>query len=579
MASGGASWIGSLRHPRRRAVNRQTAILNAVLVSLGFVVLAPLTFLIANSFELARPGQPSVFGLDNWATALTEPGMREAIVNTVVRTLVATGISLPVGVLVAWLLGRTDIPGKNWLDLLFWVTFFIPVLPITLGWILLLDPEFGVVNRFLMTLFSLPSAPFNIYSFAGIVWVHLVTRTVATKIILLTPAFRNMDSSLEESSLVSGTGNLGTLARIVVPMMAPTILVVLIMSVIFSLESFEIEQVLGVPVNFHVYSTKIYQLIRREPAQYGAATVLGVMILLSTVPLILAQHHVSLRRHYTTITGRYQGRLVRLGAWRWPAFAIVLSMGFLFTAVPLALLMLGSTMRVFGYFELADPYTFRHWQTVLSDPTFRRSAQNSLVLGLSTAGVAVVICSLIAYAAVKTRYFARGLIDLLSWLPITIPGMIMGLGLLWIFLDIPPLRPVYGTMFVLIWATGLSSITVGVQLVKGHLLQLSSELEEISSVVGAPWLYTFRQVVLPLLVPVLVTVGLVAFISAVRNVAHVAPLITRGNQPLAIFQLNYLSDGQYEAAAVVGVMVVIATTGVAILGRVFGLYFGIQENR
>jgi iron(III) transport system permease protein len=143
-------------------------------------------------------------------------------------------------------------------------------------------------------------------------------------------------------------------------------------------------------------------------------------------------------------------------------------------------------------------------------------------------------------------------------------------------LNVPVVRPLYGTLAVLVWATALSSLTIGVQLVKSHLLQLSDELEECSRVAGGNWFYTFRKVVLPLVTPVLITVAIVAFISAVRNVAHVAILVTSGTLPLAMFQLNLMVDGRYEAASVVGVIVVLMTTGIAIVARAVGLRVGIH---
>ncbi|HEY7064144.1 MAG TPA: iron ABC transporter permease [Chloroflexota bacterium] len=576
--------MATLETTRLPAVERPTGLrlggssllCTAGLVLLAFVVLAPIVFLVVNSFQLARPGGAVAYGLQNWVVALTEPGMLEAVGNTFSRTAVSLGLAFPVAVFVAWLLARTDLPGKNWLDLLFWMTFFMPILPITLGWILLLDPEFGLLNQAIVNLLGIEKGPFNIYSFAGIVWVHLVTRTVVVMIILLVPAFRNMDSSFEEASRVSGVGYLGTMVRVFLPIMAPVLTVVLLMGVIYSIESFEIEQVLGPQFNFYVYSTKIYQLIIREPAQYGAATALSTLILLVMLPAILLQQRISRGRGYTTITGRYRAQAFPLGQWKWPAFGLVAAMAFVFTILPLCLLVLGSFMRLFGFFTLADPYTTRHWQAVLGDPNFLRSLQNSLIIGVSTALVVVILCSLIAYVVIKTRYAARGALDVLSWLPVTIPGVIMGLGLLWLFLNIPLVRPLYGTMAVLVWATALSSMTLGVQLVKSHLLQLSDELEECSRVAGGDWLYTFRRVVLPLVTPVLITVAIVAFISAVRNVAHVAILVTSSTRPLAMFQLNLMVDGQYEAAAVVGVIVVVLTTGVAILARAFGLRLGVR---
>ncbi len=576
MATIETTQLRSLARPRSMRPSVSSVACTVGLVLLAFVVLAPIVFLVVNSFQLARPGETAAYGLQNWVIAFTEPGMLEAVWNTLTRTLVSLVLAFPVAVFVAWLLARTDLPGKRWLDLLFWMTFFMPILPMTLGWILLLDPEFGLINQLVAHLLNLPKGPFNIYSFTGIVWVHLVTRTIVVQVILFTPAFRNMDSTFEEASRVSGVGYLGTMLRVFIPIMAPVLTVVLLMGVIHSIESFEIEQVLGPPFSFYVYSTKIYQLIVREPAQYGAATALSTLILVVMLPAILLQQRISHGRTYITISGRYRGQGVPLGRWRWTAFGLVMALGFVFTVLPFVLLVLGSFMRLFGFFSLAAPYTTRHWQTVLADPNFLRSLQNSLLLGFGTASVVMVLCALIAYIVVKTRYPGRGALDVLSWLPITIPGVIMGLGLLWLFLNIPFVRPLYGTIAVLIWATALSSLTLGVQLMKSHLLQLSDELEECSRVAGGDWLYTFRRVVLPLMTPVLITVAIVAFISAVRNVAHVAILVTANTRPLAMYQLNLMVDGQYEAAAVIGVIVVLLTTGVAVLARALGLRLGIH---
>ncbi len=566
---------GLVRLPPIR-LEAQTLLCTAVLGVVGFVLLYPLFLLILNSFQVVGPDQGTGYGLDHWVTAVTAPGMVPAMINTLKLTLTLQLISFPVAVFLAWLLARTDIPGKNWIDFPFWIAFFAPSLPIMLGWILLLDPDFGLLNQALKQLLSLESGLFNIYSFWGIIWIHLVTRSIAVKVILLTPFIRNMDASLEEASRVAGVSSLGTLVRIIVPVMAPAILVVTIMSIIHSLESFETEQVLGPPFHFYVYSTMIYRLVQIEPPQYGAATALAVMILVAVVPLILFQHKLSRSRRYTTVTGQFKTQRLALGAWKWPAFTLVLGMGLFLTLLPMFFLVLATVMRLFGFFNLPDPLTVEHWERVLSDPIFFHSLWNTLLLGSGTALLAVIGFPLIAYIAVRTRYRARQLLDLLSWLPIAIPGIILGLGFLWLFLDTPVFRPLYGSIFVLILATTLSSMTLGVQLVKSNLLQLGQDLEESSWVAGGSWFYTFRRIILPILLPVLVTVGTVAFISATRNIAGIALLVTSQNRPLAMLQLDYLVDGRYEAAAVVGVMVMLLTTGVSLVARLFGLKVGIR---
>ena len=563
-----------LRLPARLDV--QALLCTAVLGVVGFVLLYPLLLLILTSFQVVRPMQGSAYGLDNWAVALSEPGMLTAVLNTFKLTLVLQVVSFPVAIFVVWLLARTDIPGKNWIEFLFWIAFFAPSLPITLGWISLLDPDFGLINQAVKQVFSLENGPFNIYSFWGIVWVHLATKSIVVKVILLTPFLRNMDASLEEASRVAGVGPLRTLVRIVIPVMSPAIMVVMIMSIIHLLETFEIEQVLGLPSRFYVYSTMIYRLLQIEPPQYGAATALAVMILVAMVPLILLQQKMSRSRRYTTVTGQFKAQQFALGAWKWPAFAFVLGLGFFFTLLPVLFLGLATFMRLFGFFNLPDPWTLSHWSRVLTDPIFLRSLVNTLLLGAGTTVLAILCYPLIAYIAVRTRYWGRHILDFLSWLPIAIPGMILGLGFLGLFLDTPIFRPLYGTLFVLILASSISSMTLGVQLVKSNLLQLGQELEEASWVAGGSWLYTFRRIILPIQVPVLITVGMVAFIAAARNVAGIALLVTSQNRPLAMLQLDYMVDGRYEAAAVVGVIVMLLTSGVALFARLFGLKLGIR---
>jgi iron(III) transport system permease protein len=251
-------------------------------------------------------------------------------------------------------------------------------------------------------------------------------------------------------------------------------------------------------------------------------------------------------------------------------------MGLFFTALPVFFLALTTFMRLFGFFALPDPWTLEHWRRVLSDSIFLRSLGNTLVLGAATAVLAVLWYPAIAYVTVRTRYKGRHVLDFLSWLPVAIPGIILGLGFLWFFLGTPVFRPFYGTMVVLILATTITSMTLGVQLLKSNLLQLGDELEEASWVAGASWLHTFRRVILPIQAPVLVTVGTVAFIAAVRNVAGVALLVTSQNRPLAMLQLDYMVDGRYEAAAVVGMIVMLLTSGVALVARGLGHRTGIR---
>lgn len=540
------------------------------------LVVYPLGLILFNSFVVPSSGSAmgSGFTLENWKLAWSQPGMVQAIVNTFKVVFTTQLIVFPIGVLVTWLMTRTDLPCKRQMDFFLWLAFFLPTLPLLLGWIMLLDPTFGLINH-LFNMLGL-GRPFNIYSFWGIVFCHVVGRGVSATYIFLAPAFRNMDSSLEEASRVSGTSPFGTMFRVVVPIMTPAITVTLIILLIHALETFEVERVLGPSINFFVFSTKIYQLVNDTQPLFGAAMVLGISILFFMGPLILLQQYLNSRHSYVTVTSHFKANLLRLGPMRWPAFAVVFGSCMVLTVVPLIFVLIGTFMTLFGFFTIEKVWTLAHWAKIVDDPVLIGALWNTIKLAGGTASIGMGFYALLAYISVRTKYRARGLLDFLTWVPATIPGIILGLGMLWMFLSTPLFRPIYGTVFVLIIALLINSMTSGVQLIKSNMVQLGNELEEASAVAGGSWLYTFRRIIIPILAPVLLSVGTLTFISASRNVANIAMLATNENRPLAMLQLDYMVDGRYEVAAVLGVVVVLLTIGAAIIARMLGRRFGIH---
>src|SRR5262249_8754288 len=222
-----------------------------------FLVLYPVVLIVFYSFDASSLGEARGIGLTAWRRALSEPAMFGTIVNSIKLLVAIHAIAFPVAVIVAWVLARTDIPWRHGLEFMFWISYFLPALSVTLGWIMCLDPTYGLLNKLVMLLPFFETGPFNIYSFWGIVWAHLASHAIAVKVMLLTPTFRNMDASLEEASRIAGAGRLTTVVRIVVPAMLPALLAILLMAMIRAMQSFEIELVLGPSFNFYVYSTKV----------------------------------------------------------------------------------------------------------------------------------------------------------------------------------------------------------------------------------------------------------------------------------------------------------------------------------
>lgn len=553
--------------PGSSRLGRRVALVGVPLV-IGLAVGLPILLLIINSFNTARPGREAIYGLGNWITAFSDPGILSALWNSILLGGLRTLISLPIAMGLAWLITRSDMPFRGTVEALCWLGVFIPALPLTLGWILLLDPQFGIVNEIWQSLPFATGPLFNLYSYAGIIWVHLASSSIFYKVVLLAPAFRRMGAGLEESARMAGASQLTTLRRITIPVLAPAVLAVLVLSFVRSLEAFEVELLLGRPVGIFVYSTKIYDFVREEPPRFGSATALGSLFLLLLVVLAGWYQYYLRGRQFTTVTGQgFSTSPARLRGWRYPLAALCLSMFAIALLMPTVFLFLGSFMRRYGFFNLRDPYTTNHWTNVLSDPIFVSSVINSLIIATATGFLVVLVYSLVAYFIVRSGLPTAKAVDTFVWLPWALPGILMGLGLLWLFLSTPLRVLLYGTLGGIILALVINNSPLSTQLFKAAYVQISRELEESARVAGAGWLRTYWRIYLPLLAPTAITVWLLTFVSALRDISIPVLLYSAQSRPLSILLLEYSFTGELERGAAIGVMITLFVLPIMIFAR------------
>ena len=243
------------------------AIRSLLLGILLFFMAYPVGLIFIKSFTNNRPGQTTVWSLEGWIGAFSDPSLPVALGNTFYLALIRIIITTGLAIFFAWVVTRTDTPYRKSIELLLWLGFFMPFLPMTMGWILLLDPQYGLINQFFVKILNFSEAPFNVFSYGGIIWCHLAFST-SVRFLLLTPAFRAMDVALEEAALTAGSSRMGVLLGITVPILTPAILASTALGFIRSLESFEIELVLGIPAGIYVLPTKIYDFIHWEPPLY-----------------------------------------------------------------------------------------------------------------------------------------------------------------------------------------------------------------------------------------------------------------------------------------------------------------------
>ena len=375
----------------------------AIVLVVALFTLLPVAFVVVGSFNAAAPGSAWRWGLRAWEQLFASTRTLDAVGYSLLLTI-RVPIAVLIGFLVAWLLVRVQIPGKSFIEFSLWLSYFLPSLPVAIGWILLLHKDYGLVNRALMMLPFVKGPVFDIYSVSGILWVHLTLTTIPVMMILLAPALRQLDASLEQSAKVCGSGNLRTLRRILVPILAPALLTSLLAGFIRGLEAFEIEQLLGIPAGIYVYATRVYDLVTFEPPQFPQAMALSTLLLTFLFLLAFIYQLYSERTRYVTLSGRgVSFAPLRVGRWRYLASAACIGYIGLAIFLPLGLLLLASFMRLFGFFSIAEPLTLKQWGRVLGDPAFLLALRNSVVLALSVSTIGLLLYGLIAYAIARSR--------------------------------------------------------------------------------------------------------------------------------------------------------------------------------
>jgi iron(III) transport system permease protein len=337
------------------------------------------------------------------------------------------------------------------------------------------------------------------------------------------------------------------------------------------MDAFEVPVLLGLPAKVLVFSNRIYAAIQFDyPVNYGLATSLGVTFFVLVIVLIIIQNRVLGGRGYAIVSGKgYKPQIVKLGRMRYVAFALCVLYIFVSTVLPLSQVLVGSFLRVFGL-PRWDLFTWNNYIALLSDVTLWRSLTNTfLVCGLA-AVLSVLLCTLVAYVIVRTRYVGRRALDTITWLPWATPGIVAGLGMLWAYISLPV--RLYGTLVLLVIVLVTTGLPLGVRLMSGVMLQLGNELEESSRVHGASWEYTFRSVVLPLLKPALAGAFLLLFVGFSRAVSTTILFIGPGTELLATTLFSYSQTGKYELVSALAIVLMLINLVCLVIARRLGAF-------
>jgi iron(III) transport system permease protein len=551
------------RHPAQRHLSRWgfAWLLTGVL---AFFILYPLAMLLWSSIH---PESGGGITLASYQKVFSSAETYQLIWTTVWLAVVRTAISAVIGIFLAWVVTRTDTPWRGGIEILVWIGFFTPPLPILVSWVLLAG-RVGILNNLLSNLPFVHGPVFDVYSYAGIIWVSSL-REAALIFLLTAPAFRAMDASLEEAARMCGAKRLRALMSVTLPAVMPALLGATFYAFILTVESFEPEIFLGTPARIYVLSTKIYMYAEEFPQDMASATALSTMILLVVTALIMLQIWILSGRSFVTVTGRgFSAQVGRLGRWRWVTFSLCMLYFFLATVLPLAVLLAGSFMRGWGIWSWSG-LTLDHWKSFLADPRLTTAITNTVVMGLTVGLVGTLLCALIGYLIIRTRFAGRPALEFMTWAPRTAPAVVLAVAFTWAFVGgTPILHPLLGTIWMLALILIVNGIPIGSRSVNGALYQISTELEQAARVSGANWFTTARYVLMPLLAPALTTAFVLLFLLAIRNLVLVVFFYTPDSRVLSTVLWESWTGRALERGLVAGVIMM----GISSLALAAGLW-------
>lgn len=525
-----------------------------LLILLSVLVIMPLGMLLIGSFRDAPPGaENGGWTVDGWRSAYTDVRTYTTLGSTLLVTLASVALATPVALFLAWVVTRTDTPGRRLLEPLLIAPLFVPGVLVALSWTVLGSPRTGLMNRAVRIVPGLESFTFNIYSWYGLILLFALAITPLMYFMML-PPMKTLDHTLEEAAAASGAGRLQTAVRISLPLAAPAILGGAILVAIKAIENLEVPAIVRGGSGIDVFMTRIFFSIRLSPSpDYAQGAALGAVVVLITALLVLLQARYLSRRDFTTIGGRgLKTDPTRLGPWRFvTAGCCWLYLGFTIV-LPLGVLLLGSFERTFGLGRW-DLLTLDNWRSV-GDDDFQDALWNTVF----TAGVASVLVTLLSacvgYCIVRSSGPTKWSFEAMSWIPWALPGLVLGLALLWGYALVP------GRFYLSRWVLVVAYVTIllplGVRLFTAAFRQLNPELEQAASAAGSGPLRRIAVIIAPLVAHTITASLVLSFVLSVREVAMPAILANRDTQVLGSFVLNSWFQGQASLAAVSGVVMI-----------------------
>ncbi|MBS0319117.1 MAG: iron ABC transporter permease [Proteobacteria bacterium] len=538
----------------------------------ALAVLSPLSLILYQSF-LSAPffDVHKTASLDAYRFIFTDPDFWQSFLNSALLAVGMTVIAVPLGALLAFLMERTDLPAKRWIEPVILIPSFVSPMVLSFGYVVAAGPV-GFYSVWAQDLFG--AAPWGIYSLPAMAVIAGLTH-VPQVYVYASAALKNLGSDVEEAARVTGASPFKVALTVSLPLIGPAMLFASVLILFLGFELFGLPLVLGDPEGHLVLSTYLYKLTNKLGVpSYHLMAAVAVCIVAVTFPLVLLQRRLLQNaRRYATIKGK-AGRMkeLPLGGWKWLAGALVALWMILAVIVPVSGIVLRAFVSNWGVgVALADALTLDNFRAVWEEPTHVRAIVNTVLIGTVGGALAVACYTAIGFATHRRNDRWSRFVDYLVLVPRAVPGLLAGLAFLWVFLFVPFLAPLRATLFSMWLAYTVVWLAYGMRLISTSLLQVSTELEEAGRTIGATRGRVAREITLPLIRHGLLGSWLLVFLIFEREYSTGVYLLAPGTEVIGAQLVSLWQGGAIDVVAALSVInIALVAVGLAVALR-FGV--------
>lgn len=556
-----AGWRGE------RLFSRLLLLVSAVLLFVLFL-LPPLGMAIS-AFRVGNLAGQGAWSLAPFLETMADPRTWRVSLNSIILSAGSSLGALAIGTFLAWVAVRTTSPLRRWMTPVMAVMLVIPPLFYGLGWYLVANGNAAPLNVLLRELFGITGSPFG--SGWPIMMLVVIGYVVPVGYLFMMGPMTRMDAALDDAARMSGASRAGAFFTVTLPLLRPTMFGVFVLMVSYGFSAFELPLLFGIPADIHVFSTAVYTTLTAQEAvpDYAGASSLALLLLVLVVALVIIRSLLLRGRRFSTITGKgFRPEPKNYGRIQWVFTAVFVIVALWAGVIPLVQMILGSFQPMFG---VSLGFTTSNYATLLDNPRTGQLIAFTLLIATIGGFIAAAIALLISHLGAHGGRFTRFLVAAVSWAPVAIPGVLVGLALITAYLPVPGLRTLIGTPLMLLLGFVVVVTPIATRAIEGGVLQISAELEESARISGGSKVTTFFTVVVPLVLPSFLAGWFIAGIGISGNLSLPILLSSPTMQTVAVQAYATYRQGYASEAAALFILLMLSVAVVGALAWVLSV--------